>query len=144
MPTPLYACLGQYSTAQMVSALRNATSCNPSVLGDRSIKLQLTGKSRLIFFNYRVWSIMALLISRPIIFSFFLIFLFSGPGWNKNELIDISNYRGFSDLSLAFKQAGFANQSIDEYKLLPCSLGTFVNASSKDPKCLECPAGNFS
>ena len=143
MPTPLYACLCQYSTAQMVSALRNAISCNPSVLGDRSIKLQLTGKSRLIFFNYRVWSIMALLISRPIIFSFFLIFLFSGPGWNKNELIDIS-YFGFSYLSLAFKQSGFADQSIDEYKLLPCSLGTFVNASSKDPKCLECPAGNFS
>ena len=144
MPTPLYACLCQYSTAQMVSALRNAISCNPSVLGDRSIKLQLTGKSRLIFFNYRVWSIMVLLISRPIIFSFFLIFLFSAPGWNKNELIDISDYRGLSDLSLAFKQAGFANQSIDDYKLLPCSLGTFVNASSKDPKCLECPAGNFS
>ena len=87
---------------------------------------------------------MVLLISCPTIFSFFLIFLFSGPGQNENELIDISDYRGLSDLLLAFKQAGFANQSIDEYKLLPCSLGTFVNASSKDPQCLECPAGNFS
>ena len=87
---------------------------------------------------------MVLLISRPIIFSFFLIFLFSGPGQNENELIDISRYTGFSDLLLAFKQSGFADQSIHEYKLLPCSLGTFVNASSKDPKCLECPAGNFS
>ena len=86
---------------------------------------------------------MVLLISRPTIFCFFLIFLFSGPGWNENELIDIS-YFGFPHLSLAFKQSGFADQSIDEYKLLPCSLGTFVNASSKDPKCLECPAGNFS
>ena len=87
---------------------------------------------------------MVLLISRPTIFSFFLIFLFSGPGQNENELVDISRYTGFSDLLLAFKQSGFADQSIDEYKLLPCSLGTFVNASSKDPKCLECPAGNFS
>ena len=86
---------------------------------------------------------MVLLISRPNIFSFFLIFLFSGPGWNKNELIDISDF-GFSDLLLAFKQSGFADQSIDEYKLLPCPLGTFVNASSKNPKCLKCPAGNFS
>ena len=86
---------------------------------------------------------MVLLISRPIIFSFFLIFLFSGPGKDDAELIDISNIR-LSDLLLAFKQSGFANQSIDKYKLLPCSLGTFVNASSKDPKCLECPAGNFS
>ena len=87
---------------------------------------------------------MVLLISRPIIFSFFLIFLFSGPGKNDAELIDISSYNYLPDLLLAFKQAGFADDSIDEYKLLPCPLGTFVNASSKDPKCLECPAGNFS
>ena len=87
---------------------------------------------------------MVLLISRPTIFSFFLIFLFSGPGQNDAELIDISSYYFLPNLLLAFKQAGFANQSIDKYKLLPCSLGTFVNASSKDPKCLECPAGNFS
>ena len=87
---------------------------------------------------------MVLPISRPTIFSFFLIFLFSGPGQNDTEVIDISDYWYVPDLLLAFKQAGFANQSIDEYKLLPCSLGTFVNASSKDPKCLECPAGNFS
>ena len=87
---------------------------------------------------------MVLLISCPTIFSFFLIFLFSGPGQNDTEVIDISFYRGFSALLLAFKQAGFANDSIDEYKLLPCSLGTFVNASSKNPKCLKCPAGNYS
>ena len=87
---------------------------------------------------------MVLFISRPTIFSFFLILLFSGPGQNYPELIDISRYDFLPDLLLAFKQAGFANQSIDKYKLLPCPLGTFVNASSKDPKCLECPAGNFS
>ena len=87
---------------------------------------------------------MVMLISCPTISSFFLIFFFSGPGLDDTELVDISYYRGFSILSLAFKQAGFADQSIDEYKLLPCSLGTFVNASSKNPKCLECPAGSFS
>ena len=87
---------------------------------------------------------MVMLISCPTISSFFLIFFFSGPGLDDTELVDISNYRGFYILSLAFKLAGFADQSIDEYKLLPCSLGTFVNASSKDPRCLECPAGNFS
>ena len=87
---------------------------------------------------------MVLLISRPTIFSFFLIFLFSGPGQNDVELIDISRFIVVPDLLLAFKQAGFADESIDEYKLLPCPLGTFVNASSKDPKCLECPAGNVS
>ena len=86
---------------------------------------------------------MVLLISRPIIFLFFLISLFSGPGLDDPEVVDISRFRGLPSLLFAFKQAGFANQSIDEYKLLPCSLGTFVNASSKDPKCLECPAGNF-
>ena len=48
-------------------------------------------------------------------------------------------------LLLAFRQSGFANASNEsEYKLLPCSLGTFVKASANDPKCLECPAGNFS
>ena len=83
---------------------------------------------------------MVLLISRPIIFLFFLISLLSGPD---TESLDMLHFRGFPSLLFAFKRAGFANQSIDEYKLLPCSLGTFVNAFSKDPKCLECPAGNF-
>ena len=55
------------------------------------------------------------------------------------------NYLIRKDLLLAFKQSGFSVSSIeDPYKLLPCSLGTFVKASAKDPKCLECPAGNFS
>ena len=49
------------------------------------------------------------------------------------------------DLLLAFRQSGFASASNEsEYKLLPCSLGKFVKASAKDPKCLECPAGNLS
>ena len=44
----------------------------------------------------------------------------------------------------AFRRAGFANQTGGKYKLLPCTLGTFVNqtvSNSNDLKCLECPAG---
>ena len=85
---------------------------------------------------------------RLICFTFSLIFFFRGPGQDDTEQIDISHYsRWFfrKDLLLAFKQSGFASASKEsKYKLLPCSLGTFVKASSKDPKCLECPAGNFS
>ena len=82
-------------------------------------------------------------------FTFFLIFFFRGPGQDNTEHIDISYYSGayllVKDLLLAFGQSGFASASKEsEYKLLPCSLGTFVKASAKDPKCLECPAGNFS
>ena len=44
-------------------------------------------------------------------------------------------------LLLAFKKSGFANQSLGKYKLLPCSLGWFVNASSGANECIECPAG---
>ena len=43
----------------------------------------------------------------------------------------------------AFKKSGFANQSLGKYKLLPCSLGWFVNASSEANKCIECPAGKL-
>ena len=93
---------------------------------------------------------MVLLIPRRLIcFTFFLIFFsFRGPGQEDTEFIDISYYQHsffIKDLLLAFKQSGFASASNEsEYKLLPCSLGTFVKASSKDPTCLECPAGNFS
>ena len=43
----------------------------------------------------------------------------------------------------AFEQSGFANQSLGKYKLLPCSLGWFVNASSEANNCIECPAGKL-
>ena len=46
-------------------------------------------------------------------------------------------------LLLAFKQSGFANQIPGSYKLLPCTLGWFVNASSEAKKCIECPAGKL-
>ena len=92
---------------------------------------------------------MVLFIPRRLIcFTFFLIFFFRRPGQEDTEQIDISYYSILDytkDLLLVFRQSGFANASNEsEYKLLPCSLGTFVKASTKDPKCLECPAGNFS
>ena len=78
-------------------------------------------------------------------------FFFRGPGQEDTEHVDISyisyylSYSLQNDLLLAFRQSGFASASNEsKYKLLPCSLGTFVKASAKDPKCLECPAGNFS
>ena len=92
---------------------------------------------------------MVLFIPRSFIcFTFFLIFFFRGPGQEDTEHVDLSYYRYYGlakDLLLAFRKSGFATASNEsEYKLLPCSLGKFVKASSKDPKCLECPAGNFS
>ena len=92
---------------------------------------------------------MVLFIPRRLIcFTFFLIFFFRGPGQDDTEQIDISYYRNLDSekyLLLAFRQSGLASASNEsEYKLLPCSLGTFVKTSAKDPKCLECPAGNFS
>ena len=88
------------------------------------------------------------ILRRLICFTFFLIFFFRDPGQKDTEQIDISYYSILDDtkeLLLAFRQSGLANATNEsEYKLLPCSLGTFVKASSKDPKCLECPAGNFS
>ena len=92
---------------------------------------------------------MVLFIPRRLFcFTFFLIFFFRGPGQDDTEQVDISYYsRVFfvKDLLFGFRQSGFASASTESvYKLLPCSLGTFVRASTKDPKCLECPAGNFS
>ena len=88
--------------------------------------------------------------SPPYLFHFFPdFFFFRGPGQEDTEQIDISyysyNYILVKTVLLAFRQSGFASASNEsEYKLLPCSLGTFVKASANDPKCLECPAGNFS
>ena len=55
----------------------------------------------------------------------------SFTSWMKDQLLP------------AFKQSGFANQSLGKYKLLPCSLGWFVNASSEANNCIECPAGKL-
>ncbi|CAH3141911.1 unnamed protein product, partial [Porites evermanni] len=60
-----------------------------------------------------------------------------------SKYIDFSDSWVPPDLLSAFKKSGFANQSVGEYKLLPCSLGWFVNASSEDNNCKECPAGGF-
>ena len=59
-------------------------------------------------------------------------------------MIDISSFKPpwlRDQLLPVFKQSGFANQSLGKYKLLPCSLGWFVNASSEANECIECPAG---
>ena len=42
-----------------------------------------------------------------------------------------------------FKQSGFAKESVGRCELLPCELGTYVNASAETIKCIECPAGKF-
>ena len=43
----------------------------------------------------------------------------------------------------AFKQSGFAKESVGLYELLPCEFGTYVNASAETINCIECPAGKF-
>ena len=77
----------------------------------------------------------------------FLIFHFSGVGHDHSEYIDISSLTSYlmikEQLLAAFKKSGFANQSLGKYKLLPCPLGSFVNASSEANKCIECPAGKL-
>ena len=73
----------------------------------------------------------------------FFIFHFSNPEQDDSEYIDISDYEFIPGLLSAFKKSGFAIQSVGEYKLLPCSLGWFVNASSEDNNCKECPAGKL-
>ena len=79
-------------------------------------------------------------------FTYLFFCVFSGLGQDDTEYIDISeedvNVRGV--LFEAFGRAGFANQTHGKYKLLPCTLGTFVNQTVSDRanlKCLECPAG---
>ena len=73
---------------------------------------------------------------------FSLIFHFSGLEQDDSKYIDISRV-AFREVLSAFKKSGFANQSLGDYKLLPCSLGWFVNASSEDNNCKECPAGKL-
>ena len=47
------------------------------------------------------------------------------------------------EIIAAFKQSGFARESVGRYKLLPCEFGTYVNASAETINCIECPAGKF-
>ena len=74
---------------------------------------------------------------------FSLTFHFSGLEQDDSEYIDIQGSLVRDELLSAFKKSGFANQSVGEYRLLPCSLGYFVNASSEDNNCIECPAGKL-
>ena len=77
-------------------------------------------------------------------------FYIRGLGQDDSEHIDISDivisekddwFR--EQILAAFKQSGFAKQSDGHYKLLPCELGTHVNASAETIKCTECPAGKL-
>ena len=58
-------------------------------------------------------------------------------------VISEKDYRARNQIKAAFKRSGFANESGGRYKLLPCELGTYVNASAETIKCIECPAGKF-
>ena len=79
-------------------------------------------------------------------------FCFCIRGLGQND----SEYSGISDIAIsqkhdrvryqirtAFKQSGFAKESVGLYELLPCEFGTYVNASAETIKCIECPAGKF-
>lgn len=82
-----------------------------------------------------------------------LFCLFSGLGQGDSEYIDIDQSPAILEgtqiearLAESFGRAGFANRTYGKQKLLPCSVGTFVNSSVSDPnelKCVECPAGTF-
>jgi len=79
-------------------------------------------------------------------FTYLFFGVFSGLGQDDTEYIDITEEGFFvrEVLFEAFSRAGFANQTHGKYRLLPCTLGTFVNqtvSNSNDLKCLECPAG---
>ena len=60
-----------------------------------------------------------------------------------SDIISGNNYWVREQIRAAFKQSGFAHESVDRYKLLPCEFGTYVNTSAETIKCIECPAGKF-
>ena len=78
--------------------------------------------------------------------------LVSGLGQSDSEYVDVGNLTSYLDQEMALSltessgRAGFANKTNGEHKLLPCSVGTFVNSKISDPtelKCLECPPGKI-
>ena len=78
--------------------------------------------------------------------------LVSGLGQSDSEYVDVGNLISSLGQEVAlsltdsFGRAGFANRTNGEHKLLPCSVGTFVNSKISDPtelKCLECPPGKI-
>ena len=74
-------------------------------------------------------------------------FYIRGLGQDDSEysvISDVANSEDYfvrTQILAAFKQSGFANESAGPNKLLPCELGTYVNASAETVKCIECPAG---
>ena len=57
-------------------------------------------------------------------------------------VISEKDYWVKKQMQAAFKQSGFAKESVGR-ELLPCEVGTYVNASAETIKCIECPAGKF-
>ena len=77
-------------------------------------------------------------------------FYIRGLGQNDSECSVISDIATSekddwvrSQILVAFKQSGFAKESVGRCALLPCEFGTYVNASAETIKCIECPAGKF-
>ena len=75
-------------------------------------------------------------------------FYIRGLGQNDSEYSVISDIVNSEtawyvrdQIKAAFKQSGFAKESVGRCELLPCELGTYVNASAETIKCIECPAG---
>ena len=71
------------------------------------------------------------------------IFQFSGLGQDSSTYLNLGSYSSLSVYPIrdSFKRAGFANATLGNDKLLPCSLGAFVNVSRLE--CVECPAGKI-
>ena len=90
---------------------------------------------------------MLLLLLFNIVFIFPCYLQFSGVHGNASEFIDISDLKDSSNEGTRFARdvfgrSGFAD-SIEEYKLGPCPLGTFVDSSRTHPSCKHCPAGKL-
>ena len=71
---------------------------------------------------------------------------FRGVEKDDSEFIDISFGAHWVQNSLrkAFYQAGFAKHyGNSDLELLPCALGTFVNISNTNSRCIDCPAGKL-
>ena len=92
--------------------------------------------------------IFIIIIIIVIIYSFFSFAYrlhFSGVHGGSSEFVDISDltdqYLKFLVRGV-FVRSGFANKTMDD-KLGPCPLGTFVDSSSADPSCQQCPAGKL-
>ena len=77
------------------------------------------------------------------VFYWYIYLSCSGLGQDSSTYLDLQSYAPVrvSTIRDSLKRAGFANATLGALKLLPCPLGTFVNASRLE--CVECPAGKI-